>query len=121
VDWKKGPWAAVIGNTYIPGVEDIGPGGITFAAAQTISTSTLRRRPVSSFMVWDASLSYTISEEQGASWVKWLKGAKITVGANNVLDKMPPKAPQAFNESNVDVSTYSPLGRLMYIDLKVRF
>jgi iron complex outermembrane receptor protein len=68
VDWKKGPWAAVIGNTYIPGVEDIGPGGITFAAAQTISTSTLRRRPVSSFMVWDASLSYTISEEKGASW-----------------------------------------------------
>jgi iron complex outermembrane receptor protein len=121
LDWKKGPWSAVVGNTYIDKVEDIGPGGFTFAAAQSNPNSTLRRRHVSSLMVWDTSISYTLSEDQGTSWLRLLNGAKITIGANNVFDKSPPLAPQAFNESNVDVSTYSPLGRLVYLDVRMRF
>jgi iron complex outermembrane recepter protein len=117
VDWRKGAWGAMIANTYIDDVTDIGPGGITFA-----SSTTLVRRPVESFSPWDVAASYTFGQMTGRGFKgNFLSGARLTVGVNNVFDEMPPLSPQAFNESNVDVSTYSPIGRLFYVDLRVKF
>ncbi len=117
LDWKKGPWSAMVANTYVDDVVDIGPGGITFE-----SSTTLQRRPVESFSPWDVSASYTFGRLTGRGFRGGLfSGARLTVGVNNVFDEMPPLSPQAFNEANVDVSYYSPLGRLYYVDLRIKF
>jgi len=42
---------------------------------------------------------------------------------NNIGNKMPPNFPRAFTNQfiNSDISTYSPIGRLIYGDVKVSF
>jgi iron complex outermembrane receptor protein len=115
--WTKGPWSATLANTYIDSVVDLGPGGITFE-----SSTTLRRRDVSSYSVFDASASYTFAKSASDTGLsRWLGGMRLTVGVNNLGDKMPPVSPQAFNESNADVSTYSPIGRLWYVSAQYKF
>ncbi|MBM3851808.1 MAG: TonB-dependent receptor [Verrucomicrobia bacterium] len=115
--WNKGPWSATLGNTHIDAVTDIGPGGITFA-----SSTTLQRRPVSSSSLWDASVQYSFaSSASDTGWRKWLGGARITLGVNNFTDRMPSISPQSYNESQADVSTYNPIGRLWYVSAKYKF
>lgn len=115
--WNKGAWSALLANTYIDEVTDIGPGGITFA-----TSTTLTRRPVEAYSIWDASVGYTFAKGgTDGGWRRMLGGMRLTVGINNIADEMPPKSPQAFNESNADVSTYSPIGRLWYISAQYRF
>ena len=116
-DWSDGPWSAMLGNTYIDALTDLGPGGITFA-----SSATLRRQPVASYSSWDAAVSYVFTKSPAdAGWRRWLGGMKVTLGVNNLTDKMPSLSPQAFNESNADVSTYSPIGRLWYVSAQYKF
>jgi iron complex outermembrane receptor protein len=115
--WSKGAWNANLANTYIDEVTDLGPGGITFA-----TSTSLTRRPVEAYSIWDASVGYTFAKGgSDAGWRQWLGGMRVTVGINNIADEMPPKSPQAFNESNADVSTYSPIGRLWYISAQYKF
>ncbi len=117
LDWSQGPWAVSLANTYIGEMTDIGPGGITFA----LSTS-LRRQPVAAYSSWDLAASHTFSKSAADSGLRrWLGGLQVSVGINNLADKMPIITPQAFNESNADVSTYNPIGRLFYISAKYRF
>ncbi len=117
LDWSQGPWAVSLANTYIGEMTDIGPGGITFA----LSTS-LRRQPVAAYSSWDLAASHTFSKSAADSGLRrWLGGMQVSVGINNLADKMPIITPQAFNESNADVSTYNPIGRLFYISAKYRF
>jgi hypothetical protein len=49
------------------------------------------------------------------SWGK----LKATVGVNNFTNRMPPLAPRTFTDNNVDVATYSPIGRLVYATVSV--
>lgn len=116
--YSKGPWDVVVGNTYIGEMTDIGPGGITFA-----TSTTLTRRPVAAYSVWDLGISYEFGRKavmgKGASG--YLKGLRLTAGINNVGDKMPIETPQAYNESNADVSTYNPIGRFYYLSAKYAF
>lgn len=114
--WSKGPWSAFIANTYVDEVVDIGPGGITFE-----TSATLRRRPVEAYSSTDLSVSYAFSRNGDTGWRRWVSGLKVTAGVNNVADEMPPLSPQAFNESNADVSSYSPVGRLWYVSAQYRF
>ncbi len=116
-DWSKGPWAVSLANTYIDEMTDIGPGGITFALS-----TTLKRVPVASYSVWDLAVSHTFAKAPSDSgFRRWVGGLQLSVGVNNIADKMPSISPQAFNESQADVSTYSPIGRLFYISAKYRF
>jgi iron complex outermembrane recepter protein len=108
VHWERDGWEATIANSYIPGVTDIGVGGIVFA-----TSTTLRPIKVSSYTTWDLSAGYTL---KGI-----MKGMRVMVGVNNVADRMPPLAPQAFTDNNADVATYSPLGRLWYATVSVKF
>lgn len=115
--WQNGPWSAHLANTFIDELTDIGPGGITF-----VSSSTLRRRPVEAYSTFDAALGYTFTRQPSdAGWRRWVGGMRLTVGVNNITDEMPSLSPQAFNESNADVSTYSPIGRLWYISAQYKF
>lgn len=116
VGWEYQDWELNVNNTYIDNVSDLGPGGQTFA-----TSTTIQRRHVSSYTAWDLALSYTIRTDVSRTWVQWLQGMKFTVGVNNVFNKLPPLAPQAFNESNVDISTYSPIGRLFFARAQIKF
>jgi iron complex outermembrane receptor protein len=50
-----------------------------------------------------------------------VKGWSVGVGVNNVANRMPPLAPQAFTDNNADVATYSPIGRLIYATATIKF
>ncbi|PNB46078.1 hypothetical protein C1X73_35110, partial [Pseudomonas sp. FW305-130] len=45
----------------------------------------------------------------------------VAVGVNNIGDRMPPLAARAFLDNNADVSTFSPIGRLLYGTVSVTF
>lgn len=109
-DWGLGPWDVFVGNTYIPGVTDIGGGGAIFA-----SSTTLKPEPVSRYVAWDLQLSY-----KAESW-SYVKRLRVSAGVNNLFNRMPPQSPQAFTDANVDTGTFSPIGRLVYVTASVRF
>jgi iron complex outermembrane receptor protein len=78
------------------------------------STPTI---PVASYYTFDARAAYDFP-------IKYIRdGSKLTVavGVNNLADRMPPLAPRAFLDNNADVSTFSPIGRLIYGTLSVTF
>jgi len=108
VHWEREGWEATLANTYIPSVTDIGTGGIVFA-----TSTTLRPIKVSSYTTWDLNAGYTVKSIA--------KGLRVMAGVNNIANRMPPASPQAFTDNNVDVATYSPLGRLWYATVSVKF
>ncbi len=116
VAWHKGNWNATIGHTYIPAVVDIGTGGSTF-----VQSATARRIAVPSYSTVDLSLGYTVPPSLTKGWMEWVKGMRVTVGVNNLGDKQPPLAPQAWTDNNADVSTYNPIGRLWYVSAGLKF
>ena len=115
VQWEKGPWGVLVGNTYIPEVSDIGTGGIGFA-----TSTTLRRVPVESYSDFDLQISYQIPA-MGDGLGRHLEGLVLTVGSNNLFNEPPSLAPQAWNESNLDVSTYGVIGRLIFAKVDYKF
>ena len=47
---------------------------------------------------------------------------KVTIGVNNLADRMPPSAPQAFGgDVGADLATYNPVGRLWYLSTSLKF
>lgn len=63
--------------------------------------------PVSRYFSWDAHTAYDWSFPPD-------KHLKFALGINNITSRMPPLAPRTFTDSNADISTYSPIGRLVY-------
>jgi len=107
LDWAFHGLDITLANTYVSSVEDTGPGG------------SLPGIPVSSYTAWDLRGAY-----------HWRLGAmgsntKLTlaIGVNDIGNVMPPLAPRAFSNqnTNADIATYSPIGRLVYGDLAVSF
>jgi len=110
VDWSLGAWNVVLANSYIGAVIDEGAGGFTFANQHNPGL------PVSDYMTFDAQVGYRFS----AAALR-LQKARVTVGVNNIFDRAPPFAPNAFIDNRTDVSTYSPIGRLFYITADAKF
>lgn len=102
VDWTYHDLELTLGNTYASGVDDRGAGG------------TLSPIPVSSYVTWDARAAYDWHTAK-------VKDVKLAVGVNNLSNRMPPSDPRVFTDNNVDVSTYSPIGRLVYANFSVGF
>jgi iron complex outermembrane receptor protein len=71
---------------------------------------------IGSFNSLDAAVSYTFGAKN-----KWMSGAKVSLGANNVFNKFGPEDPTIFSDSNVDTGTYGAMGRFIYIDVKFKF
>jgi len=93
-------------------VKDEGAGGFTFANAGVAALAggvlfDLRRRRV--------------SYKFGSAVVPRMQEARLAVGVNNIGDVKPERAPKAFPDNGGDVSTYSPIGRLWYVQLMARF
>lgn len=110
LNWSLGPWNATLAHTYIDSVTDEGAGGATFF------NGTIAGLPVKSYSVFDARLAYTIKP------LVWgMKSTQLAVGVNNIGNVAPPYAPNAFTDNRRDVSTYSPIGRLVYVTVDTHF
>lgn len=71
---------------------------------------------IGKFNTIDASVSYTFGAKN-----KWMSGAKVSLGVNNVFNKFGPQDPTIFSDSNVDTATYGAMGRFIYLDVKFKF
>jgi outer membrane receptor for ferrienterochelin and colicin len=98
-DWTYNNLDLTVSNTYVSSTVDTGVNGT--------STPTI---PVASYYTFDARAAYDFALPRVHD------GSKLTValGVNNIADRMPPLAPRAFLDNNADVSTFSPIGRLIY-------
>ena len=114
VNWNIQKFDLTVGNNFLSAVSDIGPGGIVFA-----TSTTLKTKPVPSYLSWDLRAAYT--QDAPNPKVQQIKGWSVALGVNNIANRMPPLATQAYTDNNADVSTYSPIGRLMYLMGSVKF
>ncbi|WP_415908814.1 TonB-dependent receptor [Oleiharenicola sp. Vm1] len=103
--WSRGHWRANLGWQHIPGVTDVNGDG-----------SDRYPIDVKSYDAFDISASYTF----GSEW-KLLNGLTARAGVNNVFNKMPPIAGGTFTDSNADIGTYNPIGRLFFVEAKYAF
>src|SRR6202171_452148 len=105
LDWTYHDVDLTLNNTYVSSTVDTGLNGT--------STPTI---PVSSYMSWDARAAY--------DWHFSGKDSRIltvALGVNNIADRMPPLAPRSFLDNNADISTFSPIGRLIYATVTISF
>ncbi|MFM8619568.1 MAG: TonB-dependent receptor domain-containing protein [Opitutaceae bacterium] len=115
--WSRDLWAATLNHTYVSSVVDLGAGGIVFAGS-----TTLRRIPVPSYHSWDTSVSRSFRHLALPGGRGIRADLKVTLGVNNLADRMPPAAPQAFGgDVGADLATYNPIGRLWHLSASVRF
>ncbi len=115
ISWSKGGWSALLGNTYVPSIVDIGVGGDAFA-----TSTTARRVAVASYSTWDAQVGYTF-RGSNRGMLGWFNGLRVTAGVNNIANKFGPISPAFNGESNVDIATYSPIGRLFFVSANIKF
>ena len=97
-----------ITHTYIASVTDIGPGG----------SASITPVPVDSYQSFDFSVGYAFEK---ANINSWLQKLSLRVGVNDAFNKLPPLAPAAFPDSNVDLGTYNAIGRMYYVDASYKF
>ncbi|HUJ42490.1 MAG TPA: TonB-dependent receptor plug domain-containing protein [Opitutaceae bacterium] len=109
LDWKQDTFEVQIGHTYIPSVDDIGPGG-------SAATAPVR---VGDFQQFDVMVAANLGKALAAGW----RGkTELRFGINNVFNRMPPVARNAFPATNADVGDYNgPIGRLYYAEVKFRY
>jgi len=106
--WSNQGVEAFVAYSFLGSVTDIGP-GYTPAGYEKIG----------SFTQYDLGFSYDF---KGLRRHKWLRGVKITVGVNNVFNKMPPEAPDDFPSTNADIGTYDgAIGRMFYLTGKYSY
>lgn len=109
LEWKFHGIDALIGHTYIPSVVDIGPGGSAASAPQHMGD----------YEQFDVVAASDLGKTVAA---KWGGKAELRLGINNVFNRMPPVAPNAFPATNADVGDYNgPIGRLCFVEVKYRY
>jgi iron complex outermembrane receptor protein len=99
LEYTNKEYNGFIGWRHIPGVKNI-----------------VTEEKLASFDSFDLSGSYTFGKD-----VKFLSGARVTLGVTNVFNKFGPLAPDIFTDSGVDTSTYGAMGRFVYVDVKCKF
>jgi iron complex outermembrane receptor protein len=109
LDWKNFGADAFVGMTWVDSMNDWGAGG----QGATYTGS------VGSFTSFDLGLSYDLSHLHAG---KALDGLSVTIGVNNVANKLPPLAEDVFPDTNADVGTYDgAVGRMFYVEGKYSF
>jgi hypothetical protein len=106
VDWRIRDLDISLANTYVASTTDTGLNG-----------TALPEIPVDRYLAWDFRVAYDWHLAAGQD----RKTVSFALGANNFTDEMPPLAPRAFLDNNADVSTFSPIGRLIYGTLSYSF
>jgi iron complex outermembrane receptor protein len=105
-DWVRNNWDVTVNNTYVSGTQDTGVNG-----------NSVPTIPVASYVTFDTRVAYDWHREDA----RFGSDVRFAVGINNIADRMPPLARRAFVDNNADVSTFSPIGRLLYATVAVTF
>lgn len=122
LDWTSGPFDLTIAHTFISKVRDLGVGGVTFATNSAKSPPTSFAGTIAAYHVFDARVAYSMDNLPGHP-----SGFTLAVGMNNVFNRRPPISTNvntpsaAYTDLPADVSTYSPIGRLTYVQASVKF
>jgi len=110
IEWSLHGFDAVVGQTFIPEVVDIGTGG----------SSQNAPLHVPSYDQYDFALGYDFGRAKVGG--QFLQGLSIRVGVDNAFNYMPPVAPYGLQESLADIGSYNgAVGRLWYADLEYKF
>jgi iron complex outermembrane receptor protein len=124
-DWKYRNWETTIGNNYMSSMIDVGPApaGKTYAPANYLAVNPAI--PVAYYTSWDAQLAYTVDKEMTKRLLGWINGIRVSVGVNDLFNRMPPYAGLSQsaknNYNNVDTTEYSPIGRLFYVTASLKY
>ena len=102
VGYTTGNHEAFVGNRFIPAFVDANDGS-----------------RIGAWTTWDASVGYRFPK--ASDWRRYFGGARLSVGVNNVFDRMPPRDASIFTDSNADIATFGPIGRFVYVDMKFKF
>lgn len=105
-DWAFRSFDLTLSNTYVSATTDTGVNGT--------STPPI---DVDRYMAWDFRAAYDWKlQGQDSS-----RNVTFALGVNNFTNEMPPLAPRAFLDNNADAATFSPIGRLIYGSVAVKF
>ena len=119
LDWHRGAWDTTVGNNYSASVIDVG------STPPAVYLATRTPTSVKAYYSWDLQETYTVSAAAAARTWSFLKGARLSVGVNNLFNRSPSYAglsnAASNNNNNADVAQYSPVGRLLYISGSVKF
>jgi len=121
IDWAKGSWDLTVANTYVSAVHDLGAGGITYYTNAAKSPPTAFAGRIKPYTSFDLRVSYDFTQ------LGFVHGLKLAVGANDVFNRMPPISTNvftpsaAYTDNTADVSTYSAIGRLVYLQVSLKF
>ena len=96
-------WRVTLANTAIPALTDDDDG-----------------EHINAYYSWDASVGYTFNGSE-PSYLGRLKGLRVDVGVNDLLNRQPSTDYDIFSTDNADISTYSPLGRVIYMEASYKF
>jgi iron complex outermembrane receptor protein len=99
IDYSYKGYGATLGYLHIPKVPDMEGGG------------------ASAYNTFDLQGRFDLGELVDTR----LNGLSVNLGVNNLTNQRPPLDPNVFSNPPADTSAYSPLGRIMYIDLKYKF
>jgi iron complex outermembrane receptor protein len=108
--WNYKRWFVVVANNFIDAVKDEGPGGFSFVNSQIVPVR------VPSYSTWDMRVEYKLD-----GLIPAASQAHIAIGVNNIGDAAPQPARLAYPDNGADISTYSPIGRLWYVQLMAKF
>jgi outer membrane receptor protein involved in Fe transport len=106
--YKLNDFLAAIGHTYYPATAD--------AVWTPASQADGYPAKIPAYSVWDAHVSYTFRGDK-----TWFRGLTLTVGENNIRNRLPPKSAAFDGLSNADVGEFSPIGRFTYVEGSYRF
>jgi iron complex outermembrane receptor protein len=119
LDWKMHAWETTVGNTYSTSMTDIG------STPPAVYLATRTPTKIDAYCSWDFQESYTFDRAAAGNLWSYLQGLRVTVGANNVFNRMPPYAGlsqnAANNNNNADTAQFSPIGRLLFISASIKF
>lgn len=121
-DWTFHDFDLTLAHTFISSVRDLGAGGITYETNAARNPPTAFAGRVKSYSIFDARLAYTVKGRDGTP-----SGYSLAIGVNNAFNRMPPISSNvftpsaAYTDNTADVSTYSPIGRLGYIQASIKF
>ncbi|HTX64683.1 MAG TPA: TonB-dependent receptor [Opitutaceae bacterium] len=114
-----GPLATSLFFNYVPPTT---ASGSMFGGQSTTNTDRIDGKPytIPRYFTVDLGITYTLPN----FGQHWLRNTTVTLGANNLLNKMAPYVPVDGNppgENNTVESQYDIIGRFMFVDLKKAF
>jgi iron complex outermembrane receptor protein len=122
LDWTYGNFDLTVAHTFISKIRDFGVGGITFETNAAKNPPTAFVGHIKAYNVFDLRLGYSLKDLNGHP-----SGIAFAAGMNNIFNRMPPISTNvntpsaAFTDLPADVSTYSPIGRLTYVQASLKF